>query len=631
MCGIAGFIHKTGRLEKDTLRSMMARISHRGPDGHGEWHCEKDGWSIALGHTRLSIIDLAGGKQPMANEDGTVQITFNGEIYNYISLREPLRKNHQFRTQSDTEVIIHHYEEKGLRSFEDLNGIFGFAIWDEKNNSLVLVRDRVGIKPLYYASLPDGGLVFASELTAILAHPKVSKTLSMEALQSYFFLDYVAPPNTVIAGVKKLYPGHSITWKNGKLLEPTPYWSLPNTSSEPSQYKSLNKFAETFWERLDEAVCRQLVSDVPVGVFLSGGIDSSAIAFLAQKNTPHPVQTFSIGFEDKNFDETSYAKQVAQQIKSHHRERILSEKILLETIDRALAVLDEPLADPSLIPTFLLSQLASEHVKVVLGGDGGDELWGGYPTYQAHKMANIYSRLPSIFKRQLIPYLVGQLPIKDSYQSIEWKLKRFAQRWEDQRIPRHLRWMSSLDRPYLSEAFGDNCLPYTILDHWQISDADWLNAILRLDFNTFLPGSVLTKVDRASMANGLEVRPPLLDSEFVDWTFQIESKFKLRGYKSKYLFKLAAKNHLPKLITHRRKKGFAIPLAKWTRGPLAPLLAKVFEDSPLWGDPNLNPLRKTLSAFNTAHQNKKKDGSRPLWALLILDKWLKKEGLEVKI
>jgi len=620
MCGFVGFIQRAWAPE--ILSPMLRRIEHRGPDAEGKWSGAFGDWFVALGHRRLAILDIAGGGQPMSTPDGNAHIAYNGELYNFLRLRRDLEMaGVPFRTRSDTEVLLRHGErhwDKGLRA---LNGMFAFALWDQRNGRLLLGRDRAGVKPLYYAELSDGGLVFASELTAVLQHPGLSRRVSTDGLLSYFFSDYAHAPVTMIDGVKKLSPGHCVEWRAGLAGPASPYWALPDDAPIPSDEGVL---AKDLWSVLGRAVERQLVADVPVGVFLSGGIDSSSVAILAQERSTRRLETFSIAFDDPTFDESTYARLVARQIGSSHVEERLSESNLLDVIDLALSKLDEPLADPSYLPTFLVSRLAASRVKVVLGGDGGDELFGGYPTYRAHRYARLYACLPRVLKYHVLRAVVSAIGQKDTYQSLEWKLKRFVLRWDEEPRRRHLRWMSSLDLDDLFRAAPSwmGSTPATLALSLAAGH-DPLNAILALDFSTYLPGSVLTKVDRASMAHGLEVRPPMLDNEVVDFAFRVPSSLKVRGAASKYLLQLAARTHLPEAIVSRRKKGFGIPLARWLRGPLRHRLASVLSSSPLWESPLLD--RAVFAGMAGMHDRRRGDHSKPLWALIVLDEWMRRE------
>jgi asparagine synthase (glutamine-hydrolysing) len=618
MCGFAGFIERQPR--PAALGRMLGAIAHRGPDGEGEWHGEAGIWRIALGHRRLAIIDLVDGAQPMGNADDSLIVTYNGEIYNFLELRPRLeREGHRFKTRSDTEVIVHHFERHGEAGLRDLNGMFAFALWDVRGKKLVLARDRIGIKPLYYATLSDGGIVFSSELSSLLAHGGVEAELSVEGLSSYFFSDYIHPPHTIVRRVRKLPPGHSVAWVDGRLEEPRAFWR-PSAPS-PAPLSSDEDLARELWRKLERAVDSQLIADVPVGIFLSGGIDSSSVATLAAARAGSRMKAFSIGFENATFDESQYARLVAERLNVEHITENLREQDLLDVVDVALDKLDEPLADPSLLPTFVLSRLAAKHVKVVVGGDGGDELWGGYPTYRAHVYAALYARIPAWLRNEVVPRALEHLPIDDRYQSLEWKLRRFTERWDDDDVTRHLRWMSSIDRPDLPLAIvGAHGVTPPTLGAALPPTGDRLARLMLLDLVTYLPGSVLTKVDRASMAHGLEVRPPFLDNDLIDWALSLPSTYKVRRDRGKFLLKLAAKGHLPESVIDRPKKGFGIPLAAWLRGPLQGRVDEVIRRSPIWDSNVLN--QAAFRERNREHQTRQKDNAKPLWALLVLDRWL---------
>ncbi len=581
---------------------------------------------MALGHQRLSIIDLEGGSQPLSNENEQLWISFNGEIFNFQSLRATL-VGHRFKTRTDTEVIVHGIEQFGIGFIPKLNGMFAFALWNEQDGSLILARDRSGIKPLYYSCLPNNGIVFASELTALLEHPLVSKEIDIHAIISYFFLDYFHPPRTVLRKVSKLIPGTYLRWKDGVVSGPISFCKQIDGGTG-TLLESDDKITAQLFEKLSLAVERQLIADVPVGIFLSGGIDSSVVAALAQRSSKKVLYTFSISFEEKDYDESPYARTVASHLKTHHTEQCLTETNLLDNLDVALDSLDEPLADASLLPTFMLSRLAATSVKVVLGGDGGDELWAGYPTYQAHAIAKIYAKIPRLIRDRVFAPAIDLLPTQDTYQSLEWKLKRFSKRWDEDLFRRHLRWMSNTDILQLRKLFPSvQDEPEVLRQPPSVQSSDILNALLLLDYHTYLPGSVLAKVDRASMANGLEVRPPFLDNELVNWSARVPSKYKLRHYRTKYLLKKVALKFLPRKVVMRRKKGFAIPLSRWLVGPLKQRIIKTLVDSPLWDSQIIS--RSTLMEWNNAHQERKGDFSKPLWAMLVLDHWLKKENIHV--
>ena len=640
MCGIAGFVQKQATGEFDSvLRRMTDRMQKRGPDGSGYWISPPlggEGWKAALGHRRLSIIDLEGGAQPLGNENGRIQVTFNGEIFNFLALRPELEnRGHRFKTRSDTEVIVHHLEEFGDEGVKDFNGMFAFALWDQDRGRLLLARDRAGVKPLYYARLPDGGIAFASELTALIQHPSVSKRLSQDALAGYFFSDYVQAPQSMIEGVYKLEPGHTLVWEKGKLFDPKPFWNVQEVLSKSAgEEKSVSELSARLEQLLEASVDRQLISDVPVGVFLSGGIDSSIVAALARRKAGASIRTFSMAFKDKDFDESSYARLVAKHLGTDHQEEFLTEANLIESLDAALNVLDEPNSDPSILPTFCLSRLTVRSVKVALGGDGGDELFAGYPTYKAFNYSRYYKLLPEVLRKRVIDEVVTRLPVNLTYQSFEWKAKRFALRWDNNPFRRHLRWMSNTDLPELGEILNSpggrsqrEPQVLRLADQLGESSSDCLNSLLALDFQTYLPGSVLGKVDRTSMGNSLEVRPPFLDNDVMNWAFSLPSEMKLRGGFSKYILKEMARSFLPEEVVNRRKKGFAIPLGRWLRGPLEPRITSVLRDSPLWLGSALN--RATFERWAQEHAEQKADRSKPLWSLIVLDHWARREGIDV--
>lgn len=624
MCGITGFIQRTAAPE--VLRAMLSAIAHRGPDGDGAQLIQHGDWHVHLGHRRLSIIDLEGGAQPLGNEDGALAITYNGELYDYRELRARLLGTHRFTTKSDTEVLVHHLEDKGAAGLAELDGMFAFGLWDGRDGSLLLTRDRAGIKPLYYVALPDGGIAFASELSALLRHPAVPRKVSREGLLSYFFCDYTLPPTSLIEGVRKVVPGCFLRWRDGHLSEQEAYWRIEaraGTAKEP--LPSDEALARELWGRMGRAVQHQMIADVPVGVFLSGGLDSSSVAALARTRTDERLRTFSIGFTEKSFDESDYARLVARHVGSEHIEEIVGEKDLLASFDTVVDSLDEPLADHSYLPTWLLSRLASRHVKVVLGGDGGDELWGGYPTYKAHYFARAYAHLPRRL-RALAPALAERLPVGTSYQSFDWKVRRFVGRWDDDWKTRHFRWLSSIDLPELARAlpWSRGVLPPALARDYPDLGGP-LTTVLGVDFSTYMHASVLTKVDRASMAHGLEVRPPLLDNALVDFAFSLPDRLKMRGTHTKYLLKRAARGHLPEVIIDRPKRGFGIPLVSWLRGPLVPAVDAALASGVLWDAELLD--RATFQGYRDAHVAGRIDASKPLWALVVLSRWMERERI----
>jgi asparagine synthase (glutamine-hydrolysing) len=634
VCGIAGYIQRASSPERPIER-MTALLAHRGPDGQGIWEHRFGDWTIALGHRRLSIIDIAGGHQPLCNEDGTVWITYNGEIYNFAALREKLeRGGHHFATRCDTETIVHQVEQHAEAGLDHLEGMFAFAVWDQTAGRLLLARDRIGIKPLYYAPLPDGGIAFASELTSLLAHPAVDRAISRDGIASLFFLDYIHPPHTIVRGARKLEPAHFLVWdaaRTGETPASKPFWRLQCArDDDEGEHEPLapDNLAVRLREKLERSVQAQLIADVPLGVFLSGGIDSSMVAALARRHVGGRLKTFSIAFTDPAFDESAFARRMSRHLETEHFERTLAEEELVATVDRALDCLDEPVGDPSIVPTYLLSELAAGHVKVALGGDGGDELWGGYPTYKAHRYARLYECLPQTARSGFTEPLVRRLPVRHGYQNLEWKLKRFVLRWDNHPLRRHLRWMSNTDLPELRQLLKTDRawpLPEVIRDLTSPDGLtpDDLNAVLAIDLWSYLPGAVLTKVDRASMAHGLEVRPPMLGNELVNFAFSLSARQKMIGSLPKALLKRAAEDLLPPEVVHRPKRGFAIPLARWLNGPLKPKLDAAINDlQQISSQPILDP--EVIERWRREHASRAVDRSKPLWAIVVLHHWARR-------
>jgi len=614
MCGIVGVVDKESR--PDVLEGMLDHIRFRGPDGVGRVTFRHGDWHVSLGHRRLSIIDLEGGAQPMAIADGSgAYITYNGETYNFAGIQDSWKRHGvPFATRSDTEAVLVQLAKRGSAGLAELDGMFALALWNE--GRLLLARDRYGIKPLYYAALPGGGVIFASELRALFAHPGIERRLDPRGLLSYLAHDYAHAPLTLIRGARKLEPGSHVEWRDGTLGTPVRYWTVPAVGGtgrpEP----------EDLWRRLDAAVERQMVADVPVGVLLSGGLDSSCIAHLASRHTCDKLRSFSVGFEDASFDESEFARLVARRLGTLHHERFLTSDNVLGVIDEALDHLDEPLADHAYLPNYLLCQMVSEHVKVALGGDACDELWGGYPTYRAHHAAAVYRRLPHLVHRVLADGIVPRLPVSTGYQSWDWKIRKFVGGFDRDVLERHLKWMLNgslsdmkammpgvCEKP---EAFGTKLAPAT----------DPVSAAMALDLVTYLPGSILAKVDRSSMAHGLEVRPPFLDNAFVDWSLAQPAAAKVGLRDGKLLVKRAARDHLPAAIVDRKKRGFGMPVVSWIRGVLQPRVVSALADDRLWGGRLLD--RGTFSAWNGLHGAGKADYGKILWALVVLDHWVRR-------
>ena len=575
MCGIVGNIlaRADRRPDPAVLQRMNERLAHRGPDDEGILVQGPAG----LAMRRLKIIDLATGHQPMAGEGRRVWVVFNGEIYNYRELGANLAaRGHTFTTRSDTEVIVHGYEDRGLASLDDLEGMFALAIWDAPARTLVLARDRLGIKPLYYAVLRDQ-IVFASELRALVEHPAVERTLDLTALSRYLAHEYVPAPHSIFRGVRKLAAGHWLTYSDGR-VKVEPYWDVrfqgDRAMGEADAVEALRAV-------LDLSVRQHLVSDVPLGVFLSGGIDSSAVAALAARHLPGRLKTFSIGFEDPSFDETAYARSVARGLDADHHEEILGPRAALDLVARLPELLDEPLGDASLLPTFLLSRFTRRSVTVALSGDGGDELFAGYPTYQAHRLARALELVPRWVRQRLVRPVVERLPVSLDDLSFDFRLKRFLEGMDFAPVERHAAWLGAFTPAEQRALFTSDALarmemePSYAAFHEMLThapSASGLERMLYLDLKGYLGEGVLTKVDRASMACSLEVRLPLLDRRVVELAASLPMRLKLRGLTTKYVLKRALSGVLPRAILERRKKGFGVPLARWFRADLAPLL-----------------------------------------------------------
>jgi len=624
MCGFCGIINfdQQAPVDRESLKAMTATLKHRGPDDRGDYLAGP----VGLGHRRLSIIDLETGHQPLTNEDGTIWIVYNGELYNYQELRVNLEKaGHRFATQSDTEVIIHAYEEHGEACLEAMNGMFAFAIWDGPRRRLVLARDRLGIKPLYYARLPHC-FIFGSELKALLAHPQLERRLDVTALNLYLSLEYVPTPYSIFSGVKKLPPGHFLTLE-GANPQIQRYWDLRLDRREPVRSKTLADYTDEVLRLLQDVVKMEVIADVPVGVLLSGGLDSSAIAAMMTRVSPHPVPSFSIAFDDPSFDESVYARQVARHVGTEHHEFLLSSDTALEVLPEIMAGLDEPLGDSSIIPTYCLARFTRDHVKVALGGDGGDELFGGYSTLQAHRLADYYARLaPGWLRRLVEPWVLERLPVSFDNLSFDFKLRRFLRDYDQPPVVRHHRWLGSFtpeEKRLLLGPLTQECLQEVtdlVEGHArQASTPDPLNQVLYCDLKLYLEGDILAKVDRASMAHSLEVRVPLLNRVLVEFAAGLPHSMKLHRLTTKYLLRQALQGLLPAPILWRGKKGFNVPVAKWFTGPLKPLLEDLLSPSRLKRQGLFQP--DYVGSLLQEHQARRRDHRKLLWTLLAFQMW----------
>ena len=616
MCGIAGIVDSNSgsHVERELIHRMCERIVHRGPDDEGIF--VKSG--TGLGMRRLSIIDVAGGQQPVFNEDSSAWIVFNGEIYNFPDLRPELEaKGHKFRTHSDTEVILHLYEEMGSECVQKLRGMFAFAIYDERNRKLLLARDRLGKKPLHYA-LHNGRLLFASEIKSILEIAPSLAEVSVRSLWQYMNLGYVADPSTAFKHIHKLPPGHLLEFERGE-IKIRQYWDVPQYST--FEAGSEEECLEELEQRLQEAVRLRLISEVPLGAMLSGGTDSSIVVALMARLTSSPVKTFTIGFEQADFNEAEYARLVAERFGTDHHELILRPKVI-ETLETLTHSLEEPFGDSSMLPTYYISCLARQHVTVALSGDGGDELFAGYDRYRillkdrAHSMPAWAGKAYRSAIHPLLPYQTPGRNLAFSV-SLPWD-ERYI---EGVTIRAFIREMKLLTPEFRRSAFKEGD-PMRVLNSYLAKSpaSDILSRVLYLDTKTYLAGDILTKVDRMSMLTSLEARVPILDHELVEWVSALKPEWKMRGSQQKYIFrKLAERVGVPAEVLHRKKQGFALPLVHWMRNELKPMILDVLLD------------RQTLSRgyfsqpgvqrLLDEHFQERRDHSARIWRFLIFELW----------
>jgi len=626
MCGIVAIVDLRERrpIERETLERMNESQHHRGPD-EGGVHLAP---GIGLGHRRLSIIDLATGQQPLYNADRSVVVTYNGEIYNYRELIAELSAlGYMFRTRSDTEVIVHAWHAWGERCVDRFRGMFAFVLWDEKQQTAFMARDRLGVKPLYYAVLPDGYLIAGSELKSLLAHGALVRTIDPQAVEEYFALGYVPEPRTIFTGAAKLSPGHSLTVRRGTPPPaPREYWDVQFTQSSTL---SAVDAADELVERLRESVRLRMISEVPLGAFLSGGVDSSAVVAMMAGISTTPVNTCSISFSDTQYDESKYAQEVAQRYRTrHHVERVDSDDF--DLIDSLARLYDEPYADSSAIPTYRVCQLARKHVTVALSGDGGDESFGGYRRYRLHMMEErMREPLPLALRRPVFG-LLGRVYPKADWAPRVFRGKTTLQALARDSVEAYFHSMSILrddmrSRMY-SNTFKAKLAGYNAIEVFKrhaakSSSDDPLSLIQYLDLKTYLVGDINTKVDRASMAHSLEVREPLMDHPLVEWTATLPASFKLRAAEGKWLFKKAMQPYLPNEVLYRPKMGFAVPLALWLRGPLKERARSAVLGDSLAQTGLFDP--GCLRQLFEQHQSGRRDHSAPLWSLLMFEAFVR--------
>ena len=626
MCGITGIFDTRGR--RDIDRRVLSRMNesqhHRGPD-EGGLHLEP---GVGLGHRRLSIIDLSTGQQPLYNEDQSVCVVFNGEIYNYQQLIPQLQAlGHVFHTRSDTEVIVHAWEAWGEDCVQRFRGMFAFALWDRNRETLFLARDRLAVKALYYALLPDGCFLFGSELKSLLAHGGLARDIDPLAVEEYFALGYVAEPRTIFRQARKLPPAHMLSVRRGQALaEPKAYWDVRFSLDQPVD---LEEACTQLNDKLRESISLRMISEVPLGAFLSGGVDSSAVVALMAGLSDEPVNTCSIAFDDPAFNEAAFARQVADRYRTnHHCELVASDDF--DLIDTLARLYDEPYADSSAIPTYRVCQLARKHVTVALSGDGGDETFGGYRRYRMHLMEErLRSALPHSVRRRVFGVL-GRVYPKADWAPRMFRAKTTFEGMARTSVEAYFHSVSILRGPMrtqlFSERFRHELAGYTAEDVFRSHAAkagtdDPLALIQYLDLKTYLVGDINTKVDRASMAHSLEVREPLMDHELVEWMATLSSSLKVRGQEGKFLLKKAFEPSLPQDILYRPKMGFAVPLARWFRGPLRERVREAVLGSRLAETGWFN--QKYLQHLVDAHQSGARDYSSPLWTVLMFEAFLR--------
>jgi asparagine synthase (glutamine-hydrolysing) len=632
MCGIAGIFHFDGtRPDLDLLQRMTTVLAHRGPDGEGV-HI---GDHIGLGHRRLAIIDLSdAGKQPMSNEDGSIWITYNGEIYNFQDARKELEdRGHCFHSATDSEVVIHAYEEWGTDCLQRFNGMFAFGLWDQPRQRLWLVRDRLGIKPLFYCLRP-GKIVFGSEIKAILEDPSVPRDINGEALAYYLALNYTPAPHTLFSTIRQLLPGQYLMIGTEGHEHVTPYWDVVY---QEEAYRPDAWYVERFQELFNNAVKLRLVCDVPFGAFLSGGIDSSTVSYFMARNLATPLKTFSIGFGEKTYDELNYARQVARGIQSEHHEQIVKADEA-EMLPKLVWHSEEPLADSSMVAVYYLAQMTRKHVTMACGGDGADEIFAGYETYQAYYLHRGYRQLPDWFRRTIIEPWVRRRPVSDAKISWDFKLRRFVKAGDLVSEDAHATWRMIFNaearRELLAPIWDRPGVRSDAIDLYRqlftrTNARHPLNRLLYVDTRFFLPNDMLVKVDRMTMAHGLEARVPFLDYRLVEFAATVPPHLKLRFlWLKKYLVKRAMRGKLPASVLWRKKAGFNVPHTRWMKGRLKPFVMDHLSPGRLRQFGLLN--EQMVTRLLNDHFYEVADNSFEIWCLLTLMLWwelfLEKKG-----
>lgn len=624
MCGIVGFVNKGARAaDRAVLGRMNDAIVHRGPDEDGFFVKE----NVGLAMRRLSIIDLASGQQPIFTPDGTKCIVFNGEIYNYKELRKDLEeRGHQLKTKSDTEAVLHLYDEFGVDCLQRLRGMFAIAIWDDVEKTLFLARDRVGKKPLLYSHQANGDLIFGSEFQALLKHPAITRGVDYAALDSYMSYLCVPAPQTAFKQIRKLEPGHWMLWKNGE-INTQRYW-LPDFSKK-MKISEEDAIEETT-RILRESTSLRMISEVPLGAFLSGGVDSSIVVALMAQETLAPVKTYSIGFEEQDFSELKYAKRVAEHVGAEYHEFVVRPNAL-DVLPTLVEHYGEPYADSSAIPTYYVSKETRQHVTVALNGDGGDESFAGYERYMAMQVAELYRGIPRILRMAFIEGPINLYPTSEIRKTRVRDVQRFFTSANEQRTARYFRWMSTFKPAVKDDIYTDDFKAKLngyeaseVLDQWfeKAEGLGVLDSTLLTDQMTYLPNDLLVKVDIASMANSLEARSPFLDHKVIEFAASLPENLKLNRFRTKYLLKKVAARLVPSEVVYRRKMGFGVPIGHWFRGEM-----KGFVGDVLLSETSLSRgivKRGMIERYIREHTSGAFDHAFPIWSLLMMELWFQR-------
>ncbi|MBT5549379.1 MAG: asparagine synthase (glutamine-hydrolyzing) [Nitrospina sp.] len=629
MCGISGVLSWSQPPDREVLKLMNDSLAHRGPDAEGIYI---DG-PLGLAHRRLSVIDLTiAANQPLVDITGKYCVVFNGEIYNFKALRHELETTGaRFKTQSDTEVLLEAYKKWGHKCLDRFNGMFAFALWDGPQQQLFLARDRLGKKPLFYYMLPQGGLVFASELKALLEDPRIPRKMNMQALNQYLSFGYIMAPESMVDGVKKLEPAHYLIVKKGKETPPKQYWDLKSYFSQKNNFTSSADASDELLHLLRDAIKLRMVSDVSLGAFLSGGIDSSSIvAGMCHTQPSGSHHTFSMGFQEETFSELEMAKRVAQHLNVIHKDKVLLPN-LAENLSEIAYYADEPFSDTSIIPMYYLAQFSRKHVTVCLSGDGADEIFGGYETYLADKICRHTGFLSPTHKNFILRLINQFSPTTFNKVSLDYKLRKFFEAHSQDLDRAHASWRvifsesekQSLVCPELfSEYFQEDTRNRVLHYGREVQGCHYLDRAMYMDTKTWLPDDILVKVDRASMAHGMETRSPFLDYRLVEFAASLPVSLKIHGFQKKYLLKLSQKDSLPWRVRHQRKKGFNSPVSHWMLNTLKPFYEDILStQDDLFGEVIL---KNTIKELYNNHQKKLQDNGLKLFSLIMLSLWKKR-------